>query len=307
MKHMLLALKVCFTLCFLVSTGGVAANDAHVFKAGNLKVEMLIDEVGKGDSSILRGASDELLKQYIPTGNYPMAITSALVRDEGRLMLIDTGLGKKLLQHLKARKVKPQKVDTILITHMHFDHINGLMHKGKALFPNAKLYIAKPEYDYWMNDKNIEKFPEAMQEMMKGYFKNSQNIAAAYQDRLITFEPGELARGGEELIPGVNSVAAYGHTPGHTAFILHQGEKKLLVSGDTWHAGVIQFARPEVTVVYDVDQAAAAKTRREIFDYVAKNAIPMTGMHQSKPEIGLLTSHPDEKEGFVFKSIKNKK
>ena len=300
MKHLLTALSL--TLAF-ISPLALAQTPA-TFTIGSMQVEMLVDDAGEGDTSILLNTTPEMLKEYIPTGKYDTVVASTLIRDSERAILIDTGLGKKLLQHLQERNIDPQEVEIILITHMHFDHINGLMHEGKALFPNAQLYISEPELAYWTDNANIAKFPQKYQETMTKFFKNSQDILAAYEGKIIPFAPGELTENGKELLPGINAIAAYGHTPGHTVFMLHNQDSKLLVLADTLHVGVIQYPRPEVSVTYDIDPEQAAQTRRTLFDFAATNNIPVTGMHQPKPVFGLIKPHAKEKDGYTLEPLK---
>lgn len=303
MKYMLAMLRFCFTLCLFGFAGLALAEGPKIFTVGTLQVEVLIDEMLEADTSILQGASPEMLQQYIPSGEYPMAVTSALIQDAERIILIDTGLGNKLPQHLQQRNINPEDVDVILITHMHFDHINGLMHDGKAVFPNAKIYISEPEVAYWMDNANISTFPEEQQELITGYFKNSQDVLDAYSDRIVTFSPREINENGSAVISGIQALAAYGHTPGHTAFLLENQGEKLLIMGDLWHVGAIQFPHLDVTVVYDVNPEQAAQSRRALFAYAATNAIPVTGMHQFNPEFGLIKPDLQEQDGYIFEPL----
>lgn len=301
MKRLFTLLSLCLTLSFLSAPG--LAKDKEILTIGNMQIETLVDEADEGDTSILLGASPEMLQEYIPTGKYPTVIASTLIRDGDQIILIDTGLGNKLAQNLQERNIDPADVKTILITHMHFDHINGLVRDGKAFFPNAKIYIAEPELAYWTNDDNISKVPEQYQSVMKEFFKNSQNILAAYEGNIVPFMPGELAENGKTLFPGINAIAAYGHTPGHTVFLLHNENNKLLVLADTLHVGVIQFPRPDVSVTYDLDPEQAAKTRSILFAYAATHAIPIAGMHQAQTTFGLLKPHPKEENGYTLEPL----
>jgi len=303
MKYLFVILRFCMTFCMLGVFALATAQEPKTFAVGGMQVEILIDETMEGDTSILQGASEEMLQKYIPTGMYSMAVTSALIRDGEHITLIDTGLGKKLAQHLQERNTLPENIFTILITHMHFDHINGLMHEGKAFFPNAKIYISEPELAYWTNNENINNFPEEQREAVAGSFKNAQNVLNAYQGRVVTFLPGEIAKGGEVLLPGVQTLAAYGHTPGHTIFLLENQGEKLMVVGDLWHMGVIQFPLPDVTVVYDVDPEQAAQSRKAIFAYAAGESIPVAGMHQANPEFGLIKPDPQEEGGYMLEPL----
>lgn len=303
MQHLLMLLR-CGALCSLFSLVGFAVADGNrVVAVGHMQVEMLIDDTMEGDTTILQGATPEILQQYIPTGKYLLAVTSALVRDGDQIMLIDTGMGVKLVQNLQEKNVDPQNVNTILITHMHFDHINGLMQDGKAVFPNATLYIPEPEIAYWSNDDNIKQYPEEFQPMMTDAFKNSQTILATYQNQIRAFVPGAITEDGKALLPGIKAISAYGHTPGHTVFLLHDQNDKLLVQGDLWHVGTVQFPYPDITVTFDVDQQQATQSRQALFAYAADNAILMTGMHQSNPEFGLIKSHPQLDKGYIFEPL----
>ena len=109
---------------------------------------------------------------------------------------------------------------------------------------------------------------------------------APYGSRVVTFEPGELGARIKDLLPGIKPIAAYGHTPGHTAFLVEDGKGKLLIAGDFLHVALVQFPAPDVSASYDVDPKLAAAARRQIMDYAAKNKIPVGGMHIVYPAVG---------------------
>jgi glyoxylase-like metal-dependent hydrolase (beta-lactamase superfamily II) len=112
-----------------------------------------------------------------------------------------------------------------------------------------------------------------------------------------TFRPGELGATIADLLPGIKAIAAFGHTPGHTAFMLESEGKKLLIWGDLMHAQLIQFPVPDQSVSYDTDPVAAAAIRRRILAYAALNNIPIAGMHLVYPAIGTVTA---EGSGYRF-------
>lgn len=301
MKKYFTILSFCFISLFL-NTPGFAS--PPIFHVGEIQIEMLVDELGDGDASILRGASPQTIQEYIPSGKFPLTVASSLIRTPEQLILVDTGIeANKLGQHLSSRHIAPDDLRIVLLTHMHFDHIGGLMHEGKAFFPNATLYISERELAYWSDTTNISTYPEEDQPAMRQHFENVQSMLNAYQDRVATFSPAELAENGTEILPGVNAIAAYGHTPGHTVFLLHNQNNKLLLLGDTFHVSKIQFPHPEVTLIFDVDQQQAAQTRHTLFAFAADNAIPVAGMHQGSPEYGLIKRLPEKDEGYMLEPI----
>jgi glyoxylase-like metal-dependent hydrolase (beta-lactamase superfamily II) len=239
---------------------------------GQYEVFLLVETRGPGRPNILIGADKALLDRYIP-GSFASETNTFLVRGGGKNILIDTGFGGAVFDHLKTLGLDPQDIDAVLLTHMHGDHIGGLAKEGKALFPRALVYVAKAERDYWT---------------VSHVNQGAVAALAPYGDRVKTFVPGGLDAGGAELVPGITPIAAYGHTPGHTVFLIRGGKDQFLVWGDLMHVELVQFPRPDISVTYDTDPTAAAGARRAVLDYAAKNKIPIGGMHLVYPGVGLV-------------------
>ena len=106
--------------------------------------------------------------------------------------------------------------------------------------------------------------------------------------------------GAESIMRGIYAVEAYGHTPGHTMFLLNSGGERLLIWGDLTHAMAVQIPRPAVTVTFDVDTAAAAATREKVLKFVSENEIPVAGMHIAYPGIGDIVLDPENPGGYEF-------
>lgn len=256
-----------------IAAGGFAAESDGIFsyRLGQFEIHMLVETERAGNTGVLIGADDALLKQYIPAAGFKSSTNTFLVKTPGRNIVVDTGFGQAIFEKIRKLGVTPEQVDAVLITHMHGDHIGGLAKDGKALFPAAKIYLAAKEKDFWT-----------------GNSVNRGAIAALapYGARVETFEPGDLTGRIAELLPGISPIAAYGHTPGHTAFLLESGGAKFLIWGDIMHVELVQFPAPDISVTYDSDPKTAAVSRRQILDYAAKNKIPIGGMHLVYPAAG---------------------
>jgi glyoxylase-like metal-dependent hydrolase (beta-lactamase superfamily II) len=181
-----------------------------------------------------------------------------------------------MLRNLAAMGVTPDTISTVLLTHAHPDHANGLIDAaGAAVFPNAELVIGAKEIAFWQDDAIMSAVPEDM----KPFFVGARAALAAYADRTRLIEPGEV-------LPGITAIAAYGHTVGHTAYLVASGGDSLLIWGDVVHLPGVQFARPEVGVIFDADGPGAIATRARLMDMAATEKLAIAGMHMDFPVFG---------------------
>ena len=207
-------------------------------------------------------ASDALMDSLGLAGGVPSTVSTFYVKTDGAGILFDTGLGatdSRLLSGLQTFGIAPADVKYVYLTHMHGDHIGGMLtQEGEAVFPAAEVYVSKPEYDYWMADK-----------------ANRQQVATmeAYKDRLHLFQFGDTLPG------GVVAMDAVGHTPGHTVF----QAGGLLVVGDLMHGAALQKVHPEVCATFDMDKEAAIGARRRFIRYAEEDGLTMVGMHLPVP------------------------
>jgi glyoxylase-like metal-dependent hydrolase (beta-lactamase superfamily II) len=258
---------------------------------GQFEITALYDGALDLDTKLLHNTTPTELNKLLArmfVGNPKMqtAVNAYLVNTGTNLVLVDAGAAKLfgpslgfILQNMRAAGYDPAQVDTVIITHLHPDHVGGIADAaGQPLFPKAKILVAREDNAYWLSQKVADASPEKMQP----FFKMARDAAAPYQKagQWQTFSEGNL------LVPGIQAVKANGHTPGHTAFAVESEGHKLLIWGDLVHAHAVQFARPGVSIEFDVDQKQAIATRKSIFKAMAASKSLVAGMHLPFPGIG---------------------
>lgn len=210
-----------------------------------------------------------------------------LINTGKRLILIDTGAGDlfgptlgKLMGNLKASGYSAADVDDIFLTHMHPDHVGGLAKNNVIQFPNAVVHAERDEGDYWLSETNLAKAPDAS----KAFFKDAMAEVGPYV-KAGKFRPfqGDVA-----LLPGVRSYTSFGHTAGHTSYLIESQGQTLLVMGDLIHVPAVQLDHPNVTIAFDSDPKEAAASRIRVFDEVARDRTLVAGAHMPFPGIGHL-------------------
>jgi glyoxylase-like metal-dependent hydrolase (beta-lactamase superfamily II) len=218
---------------------------------------------------------------------------SFLVNTGTKLILVDAGAGSllgpttgQLLSNLRASGYQPEHVDEIYLTHLHTDHVGGLMAEDQQVFPNAIVRVNKRDTDYWLSEANMRAAPAEA----KRFFQGAMVSIAPYMraGKLIVFE------GDAELVPGVRAQTAYGHTPGHTMYAVESRGEKLLLWGDVVHVAAVQFEDPSVTIRYDLDVSEAEHVHELAFADAAKNGYLVGGAHISFPGLGARTARRRE-------------
>lgn len=275
-------------------------------KVGDVEVISLIDGIARrplGEEFVKNAPIAEvralLASQSLPTEYIDVPFTPFLVVAGGRRILMDTGLGEfggpttgKLLENLRAAGVQPGDIDTVLITHYHGDHINGLRNKaGEFVFPRAKVLVPAPEHAFWMDDAKMNAAPEGM----KGAFQNVRRVFAQMpSDMLVRFEPGG------EVAPGIRSVAAFGHTPGHTLFQLQSAGQSFFYVGDLTNVPALFARNPDWAVTFDMDAEAARKVRRETLQRIVDAKAMIGGFHFPFPAFGRAVA---QGSGYAFQPV----
>jgi len=239
---------------------------------------------------------------YMPKGMVTVPFNPQLINTGSKLVLIDCGNGianlepskgavGRTLQNLAAAGVDPKNIDVVLMSHLHPDHTNGIRNAdGSMAFPNAEIMVPAKDWEFWTSDENAAKAQS--NEMMKNYFANVKKIYAGIESKVTKYDWGK------EVIPGITSVEAPGHTPGHTAFVIASGGSKILVQSDVTNIPEFFLRNPDWHVAYDVDPELAQTTRHKFYDMAAAEKALVVGFHFTFPSIGHV-----EKDGTKYRLI----
>jgi glyoxylase-like metal-dependent hydrolase (beta-lactamase superfamily II) len=262
---------------------------------GNFEVTALSDgtltlPVDKLLTNTTPAKVDKALAKSFESSPLQTSVNAFLINTGPKLVLIDTGaaglfgptLGN-LLNNLRASGYQPEQIDEIYITHMHGDHIGGLLADGKIAFPNAIVRADKRDADYWLSKENMDKAPAEDKDSFKGVMTSLNPYVQAGH-----FKPYS---GDTQLMPGIKSHAAYGHTPGHNAYEIESNGQKLMIVGDLIHVAAIQFNDPSIAFHYDSDQKSAVAHRKQIFADAARKGYLVAGAHLSFPGLGHLRAN----------------
>ena len=227
------------------------------------------------------------------------SVNGYLINTGAKLVLIDTGAAKlfgptlgNLADSLKAAGYQPEQVDEVYITHMHADHVGGLMNGDKLAFPNAIVRADQHDADFWLSQANMDKAPAEAKDFFKGAMASLNPYVAAGK-----FKPFD---GDTELVPGIRAVAARGHTPGHSIYKVSSKGQTLVLWGDLMHVAAVQFAQPAVTIQFDTDSKAAAVQRQRAYADAAKSGDLVGSAHLSFPGLGHLRA---EGKGYTWVPI----
>jgi glyoxylase-like metal-dependent hydrolase (beta-lactamase superfamily II) len=238
--------------------------------------------VGVGKEEFTKALSDN----FLPTDNVKLEQNALVVNTGERLVLFDTGTGAqklmgpdtgRLFANLKAAGIDPKDIDAIAITHAHPDHCWGLLSEsGERNFPNAQIYLSQADFDFWTDEAKLSV------DAIKAFVDGTRKQLLPNRERIVFFNDGQ------EFLPGIQAMAAPGHTVGHTVFMVTSQGKTLCNAGDIAHHHVLVPQNPRLEFLFDTDGKQAVASRIKVFDMLAAQRIPLLAYHFPWPGIGYL-------------------
>lgn len=278
----------------------VAGQGFSKMQLGDAELITIFDGVWQKphDESFINGVSVEQTKAALEAGGLasdavPITFTVPIVRTSGQTVMFDAGTGAQLAPtagqfqaNLRAAGMEPGDITAIVVTHFHPDHIFGLMEKdtNAQVYPAADIIVPSAELKYWTDPAEISKLPE-----------NRKGLAARIGATIPNWKNVREAGPDEEVLPGISAVAAYGHTPGHTAYTITSGDAQAIILADTANVPALFVANPEWQVAFDADGQMAIETRRKLFDRAIADKAVVSGYHFGFPGAGRI-----EKDGSGY-------
>jgi glyoxylase-like metal-dependent hydrolase (beta-lactamase superfamily II) len=235
-----------------------------------------------------------LSDNFLSPENVVLEQNSPIVNMGDKLVLFDTGMGTskafgpttgRQQKSMAEAGIKPGEIDAVVLSHAHIDHIGGIVDtENKPLFPNAQYYIAQSDFDFWTDEGKLGS-------PLKDFVIHARKNLLPVRDRLVFFKDGQ------EFLPGVQALAAPGHTVGHTIFMVSSAGKSFAFLGDLTHHPILLLEKPRMQFSYDTDPKQAAETRVKLLDTIAANKIPVMSYHFAWPGYGHIAK---TSEGFHY-------
>lgn len=262
------------------------------YKVGDVEVTAIYDGIWRKphDPAFIKNATVDEVKAalaaaHLPTDFMPIPVTVLVLKLGDRLVMMDAGSGvgqwqanaTNLPKNMAAAGIDYKKITTVVLSHFHPDHVWGLMEKGTnaPVFPDAELIVNAVEYNWWTDPARLDQLPE-------GRKPAGKRIASVFP----TWKNWTLVDDGAEVLPGMKILAAPGHTPGHSAFLIDAGSEQLMISADTMYVPALLAPHPDWQGSYDQDGPTAITTRRRLIDRVIADNIKITGTHFPFPGSG---------------------
>jgi glyoxylase-like metal-dependent hydrolase (beta-lactamase superfamily II) len=286
---------------------GTQAPSWYRYKVGSIEVTVVADGVNRfkmPDDIVTNVKREEVNAALVAAHGEPDFLATPynpiVVNTGQKLVVIDTGLGEaalnaskgrigQFLTNLAAAGIDPNAVDTVIISHYHGDHVNGLLKADNSLaFPNAEILVPAAEHKFWMDDGEMSRAPKGRIEEL---FRNNRRIfAGEVMKRLRTYDAGK------EVVPGITAVATHGHSMGHNSHVLASGSNQVYVQADVTHVPFLFARNPGWHAFYDQDPVMAEATRRKVYDMLVAEKMLVQGFHYPFPSLAYV-----EKSGSGYR------
>ena len=286
---------------------GTQAPSWYRYKVGSFEVTVVADGVNRfkfPDAIVSNVKREEVNAALVAAHGEPDVFVTPynpiVVNTGQKLVVIDTGLGEaalnaskgrvgQFLTNLAATGIDPNAVDTVIISHYHGDHVNGLLKADNSLaFPNAEILVPAAEHKFWMDDGEMSRAPKGRIEEL---FRNNRRIfTGEVLKRLRTYDAGK------EVAPGITAVATHGHTMGHNSHVLASGSSQIYVQADVTHVPFLFARNPGWHAFYDQDPVMAETTRRKVYDMLVAEKMLVQGFHYPFPSLAYV-----EKSGSGYR------
>jgi glyoxylase-like metal-dependent hydrolase (beta-lactamase superfamily II) len=277
---------------------GKQAPGFHRYKVGSIEVTVVTDGVNKfkfADNHVTNKSRDEV-NAALAAAHYEKDMMTTpynpvVVNTGSKLVVIDTGTSEANFErskgsagqfqaNLKAAGIDRNAVDSVVISHFHGDHINGLLAPdNKLAFPNAEILVPAAEWKYFMDDGEMSRAPAGR---IQEVFKNLRRVFDAIGRKVTPYEPNK------EIAPGITAVATSGHTPGHSSHIVASGSDKVYIQADVTHVPYLFARNPDWHAFYDQDGAMAEQTRRKVYDMLVAEKMMVQGFHYPFPGLAFV-------------------
>jgi len=262
----------------------------HRFNVGDAEVTIVSDgplPLGPPKGTFIGVPDDEVRKMlsdnFLSTDNVVLEQNSPIVNIGNKLILFDTGMGTskafgpttgRQQKSMAEAGIKPEDIDAVVFSHAHVDHIGGIVDASdKPLFPNAQYYIAQSDFDFWTDEGKLGS------PLTNDVLHARKNLLPV-RDRLVFFKDGQ------EFLPGVQAMAAPGHTVGHTIFMVTSAGKSFAFLGDLAHHAVLLLEKPLMGFAYDTDPKQSAQSRVKMLTMLAANKTAVMSYHFPWPGLG---------------------
>ena len=273
----------------------------HRFIRGSAEVTVVSDgplPLGPPKGTFVGVPDDEVRKMlsdnFLSPDNVVLEQNSPIVNTGDKLVLFDTGMGTSQMfgpttgrqqKSMSEAGIKPEDIDAVVLSHAHVDHIGGIVDSsGKVLFPNAQFYMAQSDFDFWTDEGKLGG-------PMKDFVIHARKNLLPVRDRLVFFKDGQ------EFLPGIQAMAAPGHTVGHHMFMVTSNGKSFAFLGDLTHHQVLLLEKPLMEFAYDTDPKQAAQTRVKMLGMLAADKVAVMSYHFAWPGYGHVVKAGD---GFRY-------